>query len=325
MKINEKYFIGQTRGTNEITTNIFNGVTKTITATDANYSAVHNIICTCRKRLDSNETKNKKLIRLYKIVGFSDSEIAERLFDTTVDSSTDTSAHKKIIDTESKKAALNKLIDFFSEFRFTPSLRFTNTLVRSKKPADYVKNYFMVQDHQYAMEINDKIKSPEFDGIIRAIRNREAKCINSRFKLYFGEPGTGKTTQAIKEADSVIICASDMLPADLMQNFAFSDGKAEFQKSDLWIAMEEGKTIVLDEMNMLPFESLRWLQGVLDGKSTFSFKGFDIKIHENFQVIGTMNLNVNGQCIPLPAPLIDRCSEIKEFDLDASLLLSAVM
>ena len=110
-----------------------------------------------------------------------------------------------------------------------------------------------------------------------------------------------------------------------MQNFAFTDGKAEFQKSDLWIAMEEGKTIVLDEINMLPFESLRFLQGITDNKNEIDYKGFHIKIANGFQIIGTMNLNVNGQCIPLPAPLADRCLNIKEFKLNSKDLINSLM
>jgi MoxR-like ATPase len=197
---------------------------------------------------------------------------------------------------ELKKRTVEKLMDFFSEFNFSPSFRFTNTLAFVTDANEYVANYFAIQDHQYAGEIAEKIKSLEFTDIISKIKNfnKPSNEINSRMKIYYGEPGTGKTTQAITEADRCVVCSSDMLPTDLMQNFAFSEGKAEFQKSDLWKAMENGEVIVLDEINMLPFESLRFLQGITDGKNELDYKGFHIEIKKGFQIIGTMNLNVGG-------------------------------
>ena len=89
--------------------------------------------------------------------------------------------------------------------------------------------------------------------------------------------------------------------------------------------MEQGKAIVLDEINLLPFDSLRFLQGILDGKSEIIYKGNVITIAEGFQVIGTMNLVVNGTVFNLPEPLVDRCSEIREFTLSAKQLLSALI
>ena len=89
--------------------------------------------------------------------------------------------------------------------------------------------------------------------------------------------------------------------------------------------MENGDSIMLDEVNMLPFESLRFLQGITDGKESIDFKGHTINIHPNFRIYATMNLNVNGECIPLPSPLVDRAYDIVEFKLTADDLLSAVI
>ena len=68
--------------------------------------------------------------------------------------------------------------------------------------------------------------------------------------------------------------------------------------------MEQGKAIVLDEINLLPFDSLRFLQGILDGKSEIIYKGNVITIAEGFQVIATMNLVVNGTVFNLPSLLL---------------------
>ena len=110
------------------------------------------------------------------------------------------------------------------------------------------------------------MKSPEFDDIALELVNiTPSTKINTRFKLYYGSAGTGKTTAAMKEADgNCMVCHSAMLPSDLMEDFKFEEGKAAFQPSALYKAITEGKKIVLDEINLLPFESLRFLQSILE-------------------------------------------------------------
>ena len=114
-----------------------------------------------------------------------------------------------------------------------------------------------------------------------------------------------------------------MIPADLLQDFDFSEGQPTFKRSALREAMEEGLPIVLDEINLLPFDSLRFLQGILDGKKSFIYKGQIVNIADGFKVIGTMNLQVNGMTYGLPEPLVDRCEEMRQFKLTAKDLLSA--
>lgn len=343
MKINSRFFIGMDRTSKAIRTNLLSGRSaRTYATTDGDYHNLLKILQVCRKRKYDDVRKNAVIIKWLKAMcpSFSDSEIAERLFE--VDLATTASPYTSAAtastparepDSATYKNIANdiasKLIKFFSEFNYTPSFRYISTLATAKDRQEYTANYFNLQNHSFSKEISDKVKSAEFKDIDRMLSvltsNVKVKPINSRFDLYFGEPGTGKTTVATGITDTCIVCSSDMLPTDLMQNFAFNDGKAEFQKSDLWKAMEEGTTIVLDEINMLPFESLRFLQGILDGKSSINFKGFHIEISDNFKVIGTMNLNVNGQCIPLPAPLVDRCALIKEYEITADKLASALI
>lgn len=314
MKINEKFEIAK-KHDGRIITNLFGGRNRVFTSTDDLYSYLDAVVTILRRRTMKDEVKNKHLARLYDGMSrFTTEEIEARLIEVNLTE-------------EEKKAALTKLIDFFTEFNFAPSLRFVNTLAFNADVNSYVTNYFLIQDFEYAHEIADKVKSREFKDIISRIRNgnKPTNIINNRMKLYYGEPGTGKTTQAMKEADKCIVCSSDMLPADLMQNFAFDDGKAGFEKSDLWIAMEEGKAIVLDEINMLPFESLRFLQGITDGKETIDYKGSPIHIKPGFQIIGTMNLTLGGVTMGIPAPLVDRCSDIKKFALDAECLMNALL
>jgi hypothetical protein len=230
------------------------------------------------------------------------------------------------------KQGLKDLIKFFTEFQFEPNFRFVNSLalalLKSKTEAlNYIIHYFELTDSPYTKEITQKTKSPEFKEIINKLSGvAPTKTINERFKLYYGSQGTGKTTIAMNETDGrCMVCNSSMLPADLMEDFVFVDGKATFQPSALWRSMVEGKPIVLDEINLLPFDSLRFLQTILDGKKEFLYKGHRVEIANGFCVIGTMNLTVNGMTYGLPEPLVDRCKEMKKFSLTADNLLSAIL
>lgn len=228
--------------------------------------------------------------------------------------------------------ALKKLIDFFSEFNFEPNFRFVNSLVLSMNGkttcgSTYVANYFSLIDSPFKREVAEKMKSPEFKFLLEALsKSKPTKTVNNRFKVYYGSQGTGKTTKAMEETEGrCMVCNSSMLPSDLMEDFVFVDGKATFQPSALWNAMTEGAKITLDEINLLPFDSLRFLQTILDGKKEFLYKGHKVEIADGFQIIGTMNLCVNGMTYGLPEPLVDRASEMKKFSLTAENLLEALM
>lgn len=234
---------------------------------------------------------------------------------------------------QKSKIAMQKLIAFFSEFSFDPNFRFVNTLCRYSiqqghdTAKEYVRNYFNLVDHQYASSIIEKMKSEEFEDTLILIDELICtKQINKRFKVYYGSQGTGKTTKAMQETDNYcMVCHSAMLPADLMEDFKFIDGNPSFTPSALQIAMTNGIKIVLDEINLLPFESLRFLQSVLDGKTEFKYKGKTVCIKEGFQIIGTMNLTVNGCTFALPEPLVDRACELRKYTLTADALIGALI
>ena len=234
--------------------------------------------------------------------------------------------------TEYLQSALQRLMDFFKEFEFEPNFRFVNTLAwmltKKKKSCatDYITSYFELIDSPYKNEVSAKIKSKEFKAILADMSKvAPTKTVNERFKLYYGSQGTGKTTIGQSESEGrCVVCNASMLPADLMEDFIFDEGKPSFKPSSLWECMENGKAIVLDEINLLPFDSLRFLQGVLDGKKEFNYKGKTVHINSGFMVIGTMNLSVNGMIYGLPEPLVDRCMEMKKFSLDAKALMGAI-
>lgn len=227
---------------------------------------------------------------------------------------------------------INKLINFFSEFSFEPNFRFVNTfclkLQKSRFAAkEYISNYFDLSDNSYKSSIDDKMNSAEFDIICSNLSKvKPNKKINNRFELFYGSQGTGKTTYAMEQSNNnVMVCHSAMLPSDLMEDFKFIDGKPNFKPSALQNAMINGEKIVLDEINLLPFESLRFLQSILDGKKQFIYKGNTLEIKDGFKIIGTMNLSVNGTIYALPEPLVDRCENIKKYKLTVEQLLGAIL
>lgn len=274
----------------------------------------------------------------YKLIN-TDKSVREATFEKWIN---DNATCNKIVNTETSEAsreneptlqekvteAIQRMINFFSEFDFTPSFRFINTLIRvgKKEAENYICNYFALMSSPYAEEIRNKVKSKEFKAVLKDFfEAKSTQVINTRFRIYYGAQGTGKTTLALTESDNkCIVCNSSMLPCDLMEDFTFDDGKATFHPSALAKCMEDGKAIVLDEINLLPFDSLRFLQGIFDGKKEFLYKGQTIHIADGFKVIGTMNLTINGMAYGLPEPLVDRCEAIREFKLDASSLYGAL-
>ena len=228
---------------------------------------------------------------------------------------------------------LNKIINFFKEFEFEPNYRFMNTLSykareTQKNALDYINNYFALVDNSYKSEISSKCNSKEFKEILKNLKTyaNPTSHINQRFAVYYGSAGTGKTTLAMQESDNrCVVCNASMLPSDLMEDFVFNGGQPTFQKSALWNCMEQGLPIVLDEINLLPFDSLRFLQGILDGKHEFNYKGHKVTIADGFKVIGTMNLSIGGMVYGLPEPLVDRCADMQKFSLSAEQLMSAII
>lgn len=227
---------------------------------------------------------------------------------------------------------LENLVKFFTEFQFEPNFRFVNSLslalsISKEKATNYICNYFELIDSPYAREICEKVKSAEFKEILANLGVlTPTKTVNNRFKLYYGSQGTGKTTKAMVETNGrCMVCNNSMLPSDLMEDFIFDNGQATFKPSALWRSMVDGTPIVLDEINLLPFDSLRFLQTILDGKAEFLYKGNTVKIVDGFKIIGTMNLTVNGMTYGLPEPLVDRAEDMQKFTLSAKDLLKAII
>lgn len=324
MKLIDGYELNKQK-TGDIWTNITGSWMK-FTPGDKHYTLLISLRRLCKSKYTTDDVKRTAMTQAKMTILHDKLDNEADSLEDNVDEVKDTLRKSKL------NAALQHLIDFFSEFSFSPNFRFVNTFTRKvlhntiTPVKQYVKCYFALTDNIYQAQIADKMESSEFETILDDLAYANCtKQINTRFKLYYGAQGTGKTTQAMIEANNnCMVCHSAMLPSDLMEDFQFDDGKAAFKPSALCKAMTEGKQIVLDEINLLPFESLRFLQSILDGKSSFVYKGQTINIKDGFKIIGTMNLQVNGQVYPLPEPLVDRAEDLKEYKLTAEQLLGAI-
>lgn len=257
-----------------------------------------------------------------------------------------------------KVIPINNMINFLKEFDFSgiSSARFFNTLFLVKNKKDYIINYFKLIGNPNVNAMIPKLNSKEFNKLIKDFEDTPGiPPINNRLILYYGNQGTGKTTKAIKDNPNakVMNCNSNFEPNDLLESFDFDDGleqvkkygynlddvefdhdakmklvsliiqaggKPKYKPTPLLEAMINGEKVILDEINLLNRDCLRSLQAFLDNKTEFVYKDRTITIKDDFMVIGTMNLEVNGQIECLPAPLVDRAKEIIEFVPNAEFL-----
>lgn len=218
-----------------------------------------------------------------------------------------------------------EFIKFFSEFNEEPSTRMINTLGKQTTVNNcikYISDFYDLEDHPDKDAIKDKAKSTEFRGLCaQAMALHSEKKLNKRLEIYFGAKGTGKTyTARHKYPDaSVTICNESIQPDDLLDYIKVDGDSTATHQTTLRYDMEHGRVHIMDEINLLPFKTLRYLQGITDDKPVFNHNGEDIVIKEGFKIIGTMNLWVNGQCAFLPEPLVDRAEVIKEFKMTPEL------
>jgi len=313
MFINDIYFINATPEGAFETNFMRSDVTETFDSTHMYYETFSRIYNQLSKKKLTGAALNSVLDKLYNHLDLTTEQKAERLVSldrVTVDNDSD-----EEYNTRNLQRDIEGFFKFFSEWKWKISYRYVDTFLRSTDRVAYTKNYFKLQGHTEADEIVEKLDSPEFKKLLR-IKYIPKNQSNKHIKVYYGPAGTGKTRRACKEADDLcIICSSDMSCTDLLRDFDFEDGKPGYEKSDLWRAIVEGKKIVFDEINLLHKDTLKFLQGLTDGKKFFNFMGHKIEIHPDFQIIGTMNLIMGGITYPLPEHIVDRCSEIEEMIL----------
>ena len=149
---------------------------KEILPTDREFYAIKNMYRVYRKR-NGSEAWKYRVAQNYadKInLDMSSPKTSEQIdteVENMIETNVETVAPQPVVpDEDSKKKelltnALQKMIDFFSEFDFEPNFRFVNTFARIAYRSDdtavksYVRNYFKLTDSPYVDSIVEKMKS----------------------------------------------------------------------------------------------------------------------------------------------------------------------
>lgn len=219
---------------------------------------------------------------------------------------------------------LNKFLSEFSYFRAGVSMRLVNTFARASYKADALRSYCEVSQMEDLPDLIEKMKSPEFGEVCEAFNalGKTPQPLNKRFAVFYGAPGGGKTYAAIKAGESinggscdVVPCSPSMDAADMLYAYRldYKTGRRGYVPTALLTAMVAGRAVILDEINLLPMEARMFLQDILDNKGKVHLMGVEIPIREGFFVLGTMNLETGLGATPLPLPLVDRASVVREF------------
>jgi AAA domain (dynein-related subfamily) len=212
---------------------------------------------------------------------------------------------------------IEELQNTMLQFDTAVTPRMVSTMLHHSNPESYLYGYLKLTGRE-CDDFMKKTQSQEWRRMMNKLKSANPKRINKRLAIYFGPPGGGKTTAALREAGKKIGMHKDMTAKELMFDFTFKDGEAQFSKSVFAQAMENGEAIVCDEMNLASNTLLQFMQSVLDNSKSIFMDGQELVIKEGFKVIGTMNDVVSGVDRILPEPIIDRALDIRYFELTPS-------
>ena len=223
-----------------------------------------------------------------------------------------------IVDKIARDKLAKDIIAYAIDFALDVTPRLLNSLYYVKKPNDFILDYMRLcgYDETVIEDAKKKMSMEEWKNLIKTLKSLKPTHdrVNKRLIIKFGKAGTGKTTSAIAENPNAvrIVASASQDPDDLFTFFNPSTKKYEL--TELGNAMAEGKVIIIDEWNLYPQVVHTRLQGVLDNTEEITERGITIKIHKDFKVVATMNLETNFGKMPLPQPLVDRAEKIENYD-----------
>lgn len=212
---------------------------------------------------------------------------------------------------------IEELQNTMLQFDTSVSPRMVSTMLHHSNPEAYLYGYLKLTGRE-CDDFMKKTQSQEWRRMMNKLKSANPKRINKRLVIYFGPAGGGKTTAALREAGKKIGMHKDMTAKELMFDFTFENGEAQFSKSVFAQAMENGEPIVCDELNLASNTLLQFMQSVLDNSKSIFMDGQELVIKEGFKVIGTMNDIVSGVDRILPEPIVDRAMDIRYFELTPS-------
>ena len=145
----------------------------------------------------------------------------------------------------------------------------------------------LIKEMEHAEKLREvgKVKVEEF------FRKFEDPATKERLFIVVGETGVGKSYMIQKRYPDIIQYACDKRydPYTLCYHFVNEGGELTPKETPFLKALKEGKKVFLDEMNMLPHDTLLFIQGITDEKDTVVIGDEVVEISPNFKIIGAMN------------------------------------
>ena len=176
---------------------------------------------------------------------------------------------------------IEELQNTMLQFDTAVTPRMVSTMLHHSNPEAYLYGYLKLTGRE-CDDFMKKTQSQEWRRMMNKLKSANPKRINKRLAIYFGPPSGGKTTAALREAGKKIGMHKDMTAKELMFDFTFKDGEAQFSKSVFAQAMENGEAIVCDELNLASNTLLQFMQSVLDNSKSIFMDGQELVIKEGY-------------------------------------------
>ena len=132
------------------------------------------------------------------------------------------------------------------------------------------------------------VKTSQLDNFFKAFENRLTK---ERLFILLGETGVGKTWITEKRYPDMVTyaCNSSLDPYSLCYSLENINGVLTPRETPFLQMLKTGGKVKLDEINLLPHDSLMFIQGITDEKENVVVGSETIKISPEFKILATMN------------------------------------
>lgn len=158
-------------------------------------------------------------------------------------------------------------------------------------------------------ELERKLKRQKTDGLESFFNAFENPNTKERLFILLGETGVGKSYVIEKRYPNIVqyACNRSMDTYSLLYYLADNGNGLAPHPTPFLKALTDGGKVFLDEMNELPHETLMFLQGITDEKSSIVIGDQTVAISPEFKLIAALNPpSETDERIPLGDALLSR-------------------